>query len=260
MPGKSKVTSIHVGIKRIAKEVKFFVEQTRDSTQQRSIIYVIGSPKSGKTTEARIIIPHLLEPRISEVILMEAQLPCHKVYIDCTPLESCNTLAWKLWRFYLILCEALKVSVPANLTESNITTSHLANLFRKLTHYTIITVDEYQMLVANLPEVDRAEIATTLRNVMLDETSICQFIVTGSTSAAVMSSLTDSIQNGISVFKSAGIVETDLNSSADALADVATLLTHLNLNSSQSTEPVIRNKLGFVNCAILNVISSKMCD
>ena len=72
-----------------------------------------------------------------------------------------------------------------------------------------------------------------------------------------MSSLEESIQNGISVFKAAGLVSTDLHSSSNDLADVHMLLTHNNLASGPSPSSAIQNGLGYVNCAAENVVSGE---
>jgi hypothetical protein len=204
-----------------------------------------------------VVIPHILEPHISKVVEKEALLPCHKVYIDCALLVAETALNKKVWGFYNLASAALHIPRESGMTIDNVDMFAIQRLFKLPTHYTIITIDEYQMLLANLPPLAQTHIAVHLRNIMLDHNSACQFIVTGSTGAALMSSLEESIQNGISVFKAAGIVSTDLHSSSDDLADVHMLLTHHNLASGPSPSSAIQNGLGYVNCAAVNVVSGE---
>lgn len=111
------------------------------------------------------------------------------------------------------------------------------------------------MLLANLPDNDVTTLATYLRGAMLDPDSTCQFVVTGSTGASLLSSLEESPQNGISVLKGAGVVVMDFNSDVDALADVETLLSHFDQKPSASPAHMMQSGLGFLSCAALNVVS-----
>ncbi len=119
------------------------------------------------------------------------------------------------------------------------------------------------MLLASLNPKDRTELADGLRNLILDADSPCQFIVTGSTGAALISSLEQSGQNGISLFKGACTINTDFQSSKNDLADVDTLLAHLNQAPSSSPAAAIESKLGYVNCAAEKIVSgstiNKIC-
>ncbi len=86
--GTSSAVLIHVGTKRVAKEIDKFVTQIPDATQRKNAIFVVGPPKSGKTAEASVVIPNLLEPHIEKVVVKKSQLPCRKVYIDCLELRG----------------------------------------------------------------------------------------------------------------------------------------------------------------------------
>lgn len=82
--------------------------------------------------------------------------------------------------------------IPIGVNADNLTFTILMQIFRELTNYTIITLGEYQMLLANLPQEDATIMAIYLRSVMLDPESACQFIVTGSSGAALLTSLEES--------------------------------------------------------------------
>lgn len=124
---------------------------------------------SGKTTAARIIIPYLLEPHIHKVVCTKAQQPCQKVFVDCSPLRSRSTYKSKLWGLYEAVAEELGVEMDPKVTEDKINHFALRELLRDLDDYHIITIDEYQMLLANLSIEESDRLAVELRNIMLDE-------------------------------------------------------------------------------------------
>lgn len=253
---------IHVGVKRVAEAVDSFVTQRSDPTQCKNLFFVVGSPKSGKTTEAMVVIPHLLEPHIAQVAVKRDALfcdpttrACRKVYIDCSSLVALDNIREKTWKFYECVADKLKVAMAPGVTADNVSMLAVEKLFRAVSHYTIVTIDEYQMLLANLSVKDTTTMSADLRDIMLDPNSACLFVLTGSTSAALISSLEKSPPNGTSVFKGSGLVCTDLNSTADSLADVRTLLAHYGDAPSKSPSLEIQSGLGFRNCAAENVVS-----
>ncbi len=110
------------------------------------------------------------------------------------------------------------------------------------------------MLLSSLPPNHKTQMADGLRNLILDADSPCQFVVTGSTGALV-SSLEQSGQNGISLFKGACNVYTDFDSSENDLADVDTLLAHHNRAPPSPSVNFIESEVGYVNCAAENIVS-----
>jgi hypothetical protein len=72
-----------------------------------------------------------------------------------------------------------------------------------------------------------------------------------------MGALALSIPNGISLFKDHVSIATDLDSSERDLHDVVTLLQHFFPDTPTPTKEdlrIIRDELGYVNCAALNII------
>jgi hypothetical protein len=276
-------THVYVGLKKVAKEVDRFVRQPADATQPKNLVYVVGGPKTGKTTEARVIVPQYLEKHIEQLAFRPAQLPCRRIFLDCSPLASLPTYHQKLFGFYERLALALvqptgvRPSVATDKTVgerlvelwATVTSflrlessppSHLSmvdihRLLRQLTHYHIVTLDEYHMLFSSLNAEDAQLFANELRNLLLDEHHPVQFVVTGSTGAALINCLQLSIQNGISLFKGSAVLATDLDSDPASLKDVFTLLTHTNTISCPTPANAIKTELGFVNCAAVNIVA-----
>lgn len=167
--GKYSPILFHVGVQRVEKELQRFVQQGTDATQRKNLIFVVGPPKSGKTAEAMVVIPYLLEPHIHKVVLTEeAKLPCYKVYIDCFALTPLRTYKSKLWNFYQTVANQLKIPRDPKLTEDTVHQLHLKDLFLNLSNYHIITIDEYPRLFANLSDEDSTRLADELRNILLD--------------------------------------------------------------------------------------------
>jgi hypothetical protein len=165
-----------------------------------------------------------------------------------------------VWGLYDHAARALGIPVALGVTVDNVNMNDVLDLFRAVPNYTIITLDEYHMLLSSLSPQDKQLVATQLRYVLLDSDSPCQFTVTGSTGAALISSLEQSGQNGISLFRGACIVNTDYQSSSSDLADVDTLLAHHNRAPASSPAEAIESKLGYVNCAAENIVSGTSID
>lgn len=256
---------VHVGVQRVRAAVDSFGTETADATQQKHMLFVMGPPKSGKTSEVQIVTPHLLAPHIKTAVLepkgKRFEEPCRQVYIDCTVLRDLQSLDAKLSKFYQILCGALRVAPHPNFKEDQTTALVLERMIKDALeaprNYHIVCLDEYHMLFTTLDNPSRRQLSTWLRNFMLNAQSPCQFVVTGSTNAALMGALALSIHNGISLFKGHTTISTDFNSSENDLQDVVTLLQHFYPRTPKPTEEdlqVIREEIGYVNCAALNII------
>eukprot|EP00727_Mastigamoeba_balamuthi_P007719 m51a1_g3568 hypothetical protein (1378) ;mRNA; f:1080935-1091773 len=72
----------------------------------------------------------------------------------------------------------------------------LRDLVRSVPCYTIVTVDEYNMLFAGLSPHNIDDMALFMRDLLLSPDLPCQFVVTGSTSAAVVQAALISPSNG----------------------------------------------------------------
>jgi hypothetical protein len=263
---KEAPINIHVGVKRVMQVIDPF-KSANTSGQAKRLLFVVGPPKSGKTSETMVIAPHLLAPHIKATVSPpvggQFQEPCRRVYIDCTRMRNLKTLQSKLYALYRASCVALGVAPAREYRTAHFLelADYLRIVFCTPVHYHIVSLDEYHMLFANLKANDRQNLANFLRAILLDPESPCQFVVTGSTGAALISALSLSLPNGVWLFKGAGVINTEMQSSPKELEDVATLLKHYFPGVPDLTpahHKVISDSLGYLNCAALNIIMQDM--
>eukprot|EP00727_Mastigamoeba_balamuthi_P007718 m51a1_g3567 hypothetical protein (393) ;mRNA; r:1079211-1080465 len=252
----------HVGVRRVRSQLNPLLEvySHKNPAQASAIVFVQGPSCSGKTTEARVVVPWLLAPHMRQ-LRAAATVPSSTTfypdlepqfaYVDCLLARSCRDVKSKLAMLWERLKKELGDTSPAP-ARPTVTAYQelLRDLVRSVPRYTIVTVDEYNMLFAGLSPRDIDDMALFMRDLLLSPDSPCQFVVTGSTSAAVVQAALISPSNGADLWTGSATVVTDTESDERALRDVYALLSA----GAAEAPPLnaicdaVRAQLTYVNC------------
>jgi hypothetical protein len=181
--------------------------------QQKSLLIIDGSVKSGKTTLARVMLPFLLHDR--DILKKNF---CFG-YIDLSSLHGCNTIEEK-WKALNVQFKQLFkdqwLDVRPDLPENSFP-RFLESLraLKETNTYWIISLDEFHFLFSELSEKNTATIAEQIKLTLLDNESPCYFVLAGSTQATFWWSFYKPRPNGLNLLTGATILTTHFQSSVN---------------------------------------------
>jgi hypothetical protein len=144
----------YVGTRKVRRVLKIYSTGNPHRLQPKSLITIFGSPKSGKTLLGKIVAPYLWASLFPG--------PHRFLYIDCSFLEKATTQSEKLWLLYTEVRCKLGIPVNPERNETNIDVFDINDLFKKITEQTIVTLDGYHHLLANLSTEDKVHVGISL--------------------------------------------------------------------------------------------------
>eukprot|EP00727_Mastigamoeba_balamuthi_P013819 m51a1_g906 hypothetical protein (630) ;mRNA; r:94101-99909 len=267
--------SFHVGVERVRSALGAWVEDHLGpaATQDGGVVVVHGAARSGKTSEARVLVPWVLAPHVARLRHRADregtfnERVCRMVYINLLSFAQVTTYDGKSTRFCRLVAKHVG-TVTQQQRAARLVSGEDAHslvmemLVEKAPCNFIVTIDEYHLLFARLSRDDRTTMASDMRQLMIADGSPSVFVVAGSTNAATVQALLYSPVNGKSVFWGRCDITTDIESSARDLKDTHTLLEVMRARANpergaplalEEIQRSVREELDYVNCAAVHM-------
>eukprot|EP00727_Mastigamoeba_balamuthi_P000401 m51a1_g10358 hypothetical protein (359) ;mRNA; f:42525-46227 len=247
----------YVGVRRVRSQLEPLLSP-RAETPTPSIVWVQGPSRSGKTTEASVVVPWLLAPHMLRLRPARPRaapffpdLAPMFVCVDCLGMRFRHGPREKLESLWTCLRREMldKTPEPAQPT-ARAYEELLLELVLSVPRYTIVTLDEFHSFFLGLSPTEMVEMVLFMRGLMCSPDSPCQFVVTGSTSSAIALAAHLSLSKGADLWVGACVVATDTESDERALMDVYTMAS-LGGDAEPLLSAVIdavRAEFTYVNC------------